>query len=88
MLADILDERDIISGTDQGRSFQAFFDFLMSPERQEELSEHLGKVADLPALIPLSPDHRLVDMLRLFLPDTSNEARLIDQVDMHIKKIV
>ena len=30
----------------------------------------------------------LVDMLRLFLPDTSNEARLIDQVDTHIKKIV
>ena len=59
LLADILDERDIISGTDQGRSFQAFFDFLMSPERQEELSEHLNKVLDLPALTPLAPDRRL-----------------------------
>ena len=30
----------------------------------------------------------IVDVLRLFLPDTSNEAKLIDQVDTHIKKII
>ncbi len=30
----------------------------------------------------------IVDLLRLFLPDTSNEAKLIDQVDTHIKKVI
>lgn len=30
----------------------------------------------------------LVEMIRVFLPDSSNEARLIDQVDAHINKIV
>jgi hypothetical protein len=30
----------------------------------------------------------IVDMLRLFLPDNSNEAKLIDQIDTHIKKVI
>lgn len=31
---------------------------------------------------------QMVEMLRLFLPDSSNEARLVDQVDAHINKVV
>lgn len=30
----------------------------------------------------------LVEMVRVFLPETSNEVKLIDQIDAHIKKIV
>lgn len=30
----------------------------------------------------------IVEMLRLFLADTSNEARLIEQIDGHIEKVV
>lgn len=30
----------------------------------------------------------IVDMLRLFLPDNSNEAKLIDQIDTHIRKVI
>ncbi len=59
LLAEILQERDVITGTDQGRSFQAFFDYLMSPARQEELGELLSTVLDLPAIKPLAPDPRL-----------------------------
>jgi Domain of unknown function (DUF4194) len=29
---------------------------------------------------------QIVEMLRVFLPETSNEARLIDQIDAHIGK--
>ena len=35
VLSDIFDEHDSIAGSDQGRSFRAFWDFLMSPSRQE-----------------------------------------------------
>jgi hypothetical protein len=42
-----------------------------------------------------SPDTRLVlhrdeivDLLRVFLPDTANEARLLDRVETHINKLV
>jgi hypothetical protein len=31
---------------------------------------------------------QIVAMLRVFLPTTSNEARLVDQVDQHVTKIV
>lgn len=31
---------------------------------------------------------QLVEMLRLFLPDGSNEVRLIDRIDSHITKVV
>jgi hypothetical protein len=30
----------------------------------------------------------MVDLIRVFLPTGSNETRLIDQVDTHLKKIV
>lgn len=30
----------------------------------------------------------IVDLIRVFLPDSSNEAKLIDQVDTHLNKIV
>jgi hypothetical protein len=30
----------------------------------------------------------IVELIRVFLPDSSNEARLVDQVDRHINKVV
>lgn len=60
MLAQIFGERDAISDSDQGRSFRSFWDFLMSPARQEELSALLEKVLALDALRELEPDQRLL----------------------------
>jgi hypothetical protein len=30
---------------------------------------------------------QIIDMIRLFLPATSNEVRLVDQIDTHIAKV-
>jgi hypothetical protein len=30
----------------------------------------------------------IVELIRVFLPDSSNEARLVDQVDRHINKVL
>jgi Protein of unknown function (DUF3375) len=59
LLEDIFSQRDAIASSDQGRSFRAFWDFLMSPARQEELSTLLGKVFELDPVRDLSPDQRL-----------------------------
>jgi len=59
LLGEILGERDAITGTDQGRSFRAFWDFLMSSARQEELGELLDVVLALPAVAAGEPDRRL-----------------------------
>lgn len=58
LLEDILGERDAIADSDQGKSFRAFWDFLLSSQRQEELSELLDRVLALPAVTELKPDSR------------------------------
>jgi hypothetical protein len=62
LLDAIFDDRDAIENSDQGKSFVAFWDFLMSPDRQEELSSLLRAVMALEAVQSLSPppDQRLL----------------------------
>ena len=52
---------------------------------RKKLAEHDAGGED-PRLI-LSRD-QIVDMIRVFLPDTANEARLVDRIDTHINKAV
>ncbi|MBZ4401246.1 DUF3375 domain-containing protein [Myxococcus sp. AS-1-15] len=59
LLETVLGERDAINGSDQGRSFRAFWDFLMSPERKEALTRNLERVLSHPAIQSLQPDARL-----------------------------
>lgn len=47
LLDDVLGSRESIAGSDQGRSFQAFYDFLLSQARQEELAGLLDRVHSL-----------------------------------------
>jgi flagellar motility protein MotE (MotC chaperone) len=56
LLADLVATRADISGSDQGSSFQAFYDFLLSETRQEELAELLSRVQQL---APIDADRRL-----------------------------
>ena len=59
LLEQIFGERDLIADSDQGKSFRAFWDFLMSPTRQEELSALLDEVLQLEPIQQLRPDRRL-----------------------------
>ena len=59
LLQDILGERDLIAESDQGRSFRAFWDFLMSRARQEELTHLLDRVMQLAPVADMAPDPRL-----------------------------
>ena len=47
LLDDVLGSRETIAGSDQGRSFRAFYDFLLSQARQEELTGLLDSVHNL-----------------------------------------
>lgn len=59
LLERIFGERDAIVDSHQGKSFRAFWDFLMSPVRQEELSALLERVISLDAISDMQPDPRL-----------------------------
>ena len=60
LLEEIFSQRDAIAGSDQGKSFRAFWDFLMSPARQEEFSALLQVVFALKEVDALAPDRRLM----------------------------
>ncbi|HEY6355409.1 MAG TPA: DUF3375 domain-containing protein [Burkholderiaceae bacterium] len=58
LLQDILGERDLIADSDQGRSFRAFWDFLMSRAHQDELTQLLERVLQLEPVAEMAPDPR------------------------------
>jgi hypothetical protein len=52
---------------------------------RKRLAEFDASSAD--ARLVLSRD-QIIEMMRLFLPESSNDARLVDNIDAHINKIV
>ncbi|MFA6092175.1 MAG: DUF3375 domain-containing protein [Elusimicrobiota bacterium] len=60
LLDDIFGKEDAIASSDEGRSFRAFWEFLMSPARQDELQEMARKLVALEEVKALSPDDLLV----------------------------
>jgi len=58
LLDDILGSRETIADSDQGKSFQAFYDFLLSQSRQEELSNLIERVQALEAIGGPDPELR------------------------------
>ena len=59
LLAELVGSRSEIAGSDQGRSFQSFYDFLLSEQRQTELGDLLAKVSALDAI---EVDHRIYNV--------------------------
>lgn len=58
LLEEVLGRRKGIAETDQGRSFQSFYDFLLAPERQDEFRDLLARTHRLDAIG--TPDPRMV----------------------------
>jgi len=59
LLQAIFGQRDLIADSDEGKSFRAFWDLMMSPSRQDELSRLLDKVLQLAPVRELEPAGRL-----------------------------
>lgn len=62
LLDEIFREQDVIWDSDQGKSFRAFWEFLMSAPRQAELAELLATVYALEEIRLLTPDPFLADI--------------------------
>ncbi len=59
LIGEILGERDAIADSDEGQSFRAFWEFLMSQARQEQMTANLERVLAQSAIMDLRPDRRL-----------------------------
>jgi len=55
LLDEVLGSRSSIAESDQGRSFRAFYDFLLSSDRRAELTELLGRLEQIDAIAEHDP---------------------------------
>src|SRR5207247_1566876 len=88
LLAEILGERDAITASDQGRSFHAFWDFLMSSRRQEELSLLLEQVLTLPAVAGLEPDPRTRRVHYDWMEAGEHTQRTVAQLSQQLRRFL
>jgi hypothetical protein len=88
LLDDIMGERDAIGDSDQGRSFHAFWDFLMSSRRQEELSERLDRVLALPAVAALKPEPRTRRVHHDWLEAGEHTQRTVAQLSQQLRRFL
>ena len=88
LLEDIMSERDTISDSDQGRSFRAFWDFLMSRDRQEELTRLLERVLALPAVTELNPDSRTRRIHYDWLEAGEHTQRTVAQLSQQLRRFL
>lgn len=88
LLDEIMGERDAIGDSDQGRSFRAFWDFLMSSRRQEELTERLDEVLALPAVAALKPEPRTRRVHHDWLEAGEHTQRTVAQLSQQLRRFL
>ena len=88
LLDEVMGERDSIGDSDQGRSFRAFWDFLMSGRRQEELSERLDQVLALPAVAALEPGPRTRRIHHDWLEAGEHTQRTVAQLSQQLRRFL
>jgi hypothetical protein len=88
LLQEIMGERDAIADSDQGRSFRAFWDFLMSSRRQEELSALLERVLILPPIAELKPDARTRRVHYDWLEAGEHTQRMVAQLSQQLRRFL
>lgn len=88
LLHDIMGERDAIGDSDQGKSFRAFWDFLMSQARQDELTGLLDRVLQLPPIAELQPDMRLKRVHYDWLEAGEQAQRTVAQLSQQLRRFL
>lgn len=88
LLEEIMGERDSIADSDQGRSFRAFWDFLLSSRRQEELTHLLDRVLTLPAIAELEPDARTRRVHYDWMEAGEHTQRTVAQLSQQLRRFL
>lgn len=85
LLTELVGSRSEIAGSDQGRSFQAFYDFLLSEHRQTELAELLAKVS---ALDTIEPDQRIRGIHHDWSEAADRAQRTVRQISEQLRRFL
>ncbi len=85
LLAELVGSRSEIAGSDQGRSFQSFYDFLLSESRQAELTELLAKVSTVDAI---EADHRIRGIHHDWSEAADRAQRTVRQISEQLRRFL
>ncbi|BBZ06324.1 hypothetical protein MDOR_04930 [Mycolicibacterium doricum] len=85
LLAELVGSRSEITGSDQGRSFQSFYEFLLSEQRQAELADLLARVAGLDAI---KVDHRIRDIHHDWSEAADRAQRTVRQISEQLRRFL
>lgn len=88
LLEEIMGQRDLIADSDQGKSFRAFWDFLMSQNRQEELTHLLEQVLELEPIAALHPDVRLRRVHYDWLEAGEHTQRTVARLSQQLRRFL
>lgn len=88
LLAEIMGERDAIADSDQGKSFRAFWEFLLSSRRQEELTALLDRVLALPAVADMKPDARTRRVHYDWMEAGEHTQRTVAQLSQQLRRFL
>jgi flagellar motility protein MotE (MotC chaperone) len=85
LLADLVGSRADINGSDQGRSFQAFHDFLLSDTRQDELADLLERVQRMEQV---EADRRLQKVHHDWSEAAERTQRTVRQISEQLRRFL
>jgi hypothetical protein len=90
LLDDIFEQQNHLWDTDQGKSFKAFWEFLMSESMQQELEELIVKLNDIPVIKQVKQE-QIVDRIKTNLVDAGDKVNrsndgLIEQLRKYVEQ--
>ncbi len=88
LLDEIMNERDAIWNSDQGRSFRGFWDFVMSGTRRDDFRQKLEQVLKHPAVMELNPDKRIRRILSDWLDAGDCTQRTVAGLSRQLRRFI
>lgn len=88
LLQDIMGQRDAIAESDQGKSFKAFWDFLMSQSHQDELSRLLEHVLTLPPIRGMGPEDRMQHVHHAWLEAGEHTQKTVAKLSEQLRRFL
>ena len=88
LLAKVFQESDVIRDSEQGRSFAAFWRYLMAAQQQETFRATLRQISEVPAVQELLPEHPLSDIGPQWLQAAAAVQQTIGQLSAQIRRYV
>lgn len=85
LLADLVGSRSEITHSDQGHSFQAFYEFLLSDSRQQELTDLLNRVT---ALEEIDADRRVRGIHHDWSEAAERAQRTVRQISEQLRRFL